>query len=805
MGILNAITEGITGVLFSIVLWLDRVIYSFINYLYKLFLILAQTRIISSEEISGLIRRVYILIGVVMLFVLAYGLLNAVINPAAKDKNTSFKTIVSVIKAIVLIAIVPTAFDLAYAFQVAVVKQNTIGKVILGGYTTVDSSGNKVNANQVLNDAGINIAVSTFQAFVVPIDGETEKTAMIGDSGMSLQDVWDEALDNRSLKGISILSEELKKDANSQSIDYSFIVSTLAGAFLAWQLLKYCLSLGSRCIKLAFYELIAPAPILLSIMPSKKNLMSDWLKDVVTLFLEVFIRIMVLYIAVFLIAIINEANISAKGIFGSLSGRYKAMAFAILIMGLISFVGSAPDLIGKALGVDTKNLKKGVSDLLKEGGAFMAGGVAMGAAGGLVRGAVNGGKKWKKRNENISKDDKGSKKLRKVGSGIRGMGGILFGGLGGVVKGGMYGYNKDSGSFSDMVNNGKNASMKYGEKLDEENNYLRDHGDRYLPKFKKGVFGSGSTPKLGIADGSGNILGVTKDGDVYKETGTGRVLSADDIKNVHYYDDNKSVVDSKGYLLENGKRVLEKGVVLGRASYAASGVTDFFGLGNSIDKLTKQIEALNNVTSSTKALSDAIMNKIKSEAGKGKSDLAFGDYSATALKALNAVLTDKNAGQSVNLETLKESLRSLELDDTTAEFNKIVGEIESRRLNLNQAGVLEAYIGQYEKAFTDVFEDSVLAGNNKSLFDLGVSKELDGLRTSIANGFKEASDIMSKAGYSLIDASKGLTVADIKKHNKYSASQDSSLEYLIKALGDEKDKLIRERSNDAGSKDKDKK
>lgn len=382
MNILNAITESISGVLFNVALWLDKVVYSFINYLYKLFLILAQTRIISSDEISELIKRVYVLIGVVMLFVLAYGLLNAVVNPAAKDKNTSFKTVLGVIKAIVLIAIVPTAFDLAYAFQVAIVKQNTIGKIIIGNYTTVDSKGNTTDANGILNDAGINIAVSTLQAFIVPINGNAPSNAIIGDSGMSLQDVWDEAIENRSLSGIAILSQELKKDADAQAIEYSFIISTLAGAFLVWQLLKYCLSLGSRCIKLAFYELIAPAPILLSIIPSKKKLLNDWLHDVLTLFLEVFIRIMVLYIAIYLITVINSVKSSGSGIFAGLGFRYSAMAFAILIMGLISFIGTAPDIIGKSLGVDTSNLKKGFKDTLKEGGLYAAGGFVAGTVAG---------------------------------------------------------------------------------------------------------------------------------------------------------------------------------------------------------------------------------------------------------------------------------------------------------------------------------------------------------------------------------------------------------------------------------------
>ena len=79
----------------------------------------------------NLANRIYILIGVVSLFLVAYTLLNAIINPenATKDKNKSFTGIVkNIILAIIGIAIVPAIFDYAYEFQSRVLCNNVIQK-----------------------------------------------------------------------------------------------------------------------------------------------------------------------------------------------------------------------------------------------------------------------------------------------------------------------------------------------------------------------------------------------------------------------------------------------------------------------------------------------------------------------------------------------------------------------------------------------------------------------------------------------------------------------------------------------------
>ena len=68
---------------------------------------------------------------------------------------------------------------------------------------------------------------------------------------------------------------------------------------MAYIILVYCLDLGLRAVKLAFYEIIAPLPIIVRVIPSLSKVFSSWIKATLSTYAEVFIRIAVLYFAIF--------------------------------------------------------------------------------------------------------------------------------------------------------------------------------------------------------------------------------------------------------------------------------------------------------------------------------------------------------------------------------------------------------------------------------------------------------------------------------------------------------------------------
>ena len=108
--------ENISNFFIGILLFLDGIIYSLISWVYQIILVICQIDILdNSYEIDALVNRIYVIIGVIVLFLVAYSLLKSMVNPddALKNKKGPVNIIKDIIISIVLIALVPTIFSFA--------------------------------------------------------------------------------------------------------------------------------------------------------------------------------------------------------------------------------------------------------------------------------------------------------------------------------------------------------------------------------------------------------------------------------------------------------------------------------------------------------------------------------------------------------------------------------------------------------------------------------------------------------------------------------------------------------------------
>lgn len=101
----------------------------------------------------------------------------------------------------------------------------------------------------------------------------------------------------------------------------------------------------------------------------------------ISTYLEVFIRIAIMYLGVFMISQVvnNFSNVN----FGSLGVSQKLIAKALIIMGVVIFMRQAPKLIGDMFHLDSGSMKLGLMDKLAMGGALAAG-ATIGGAGGML-------------------------------------------------------------------------------------------------------------------------------------------------------------------------------------------------------------------------------------------------------------------------------------------------------------------------------------------------------------------------------------------------------------------------------------
>ncbi len=366
----QALWKGIWAIIDALFLVIDSMVYAVINYMYSIFTLLAGARVLDANTLTDMANRVYIFIGVVALFLVAYALLTAIIDPdkASKGDNSLGKVIPNVALAIVGIAIVPTIFTYAYRVQKAILCENIIPKwLVEENYENIDST----NEN-----AGATLATELFQSFFIPKD--------------SNMDGYQAAV-NSAREGDSFISAfgPLLGDVVDGNITYLIIISTVAGLFCAYVLLGYCLDAGLRAVKLAYLQLLAPLPILLTIIPGQKKVFKNWLSKTVSCFLEVFVRIFAMAFAIYIINHLPnllENNQLFEGACATQPGIITILLIkAIIICALFDFMKQAPKLISEITGIDSKGFGIGLKGKGILGDAFgTLGGIATGAATGAL-------------------------------------------------------------------------------------------------------------------------------------------------------------------------------------------------------------------------------------------------------------------------------------------------------------------------------------------------------------------------------------------------------------------------------------
>lgn len=477
------IGEAIMKTVYWILLLIATAPYTVAAFGFKIFLILAEGQLIGSDSYQMLVNNIYAILGVVMLFIVAFMLLKLMINPEESKGATAIKKIVvNLITSIIGISLISPAFGFAYDVQKAVLDNNTIGKVFGGSF----SKGN----NDVTTGA-YDIVNGVWLAFLTPVEKSGTKCDKL-DTYDKIKNCYEsirfdktsmlittqKVLTNGSFSGYLNAPQAL----HDGDVSFDFIMSLIGGLLLVYISVSYCFDMGLRLVKLAFYQVIAPIPLLLRIIPDGKmsGVFGNWVKITVTCFMEVFVRILVLYFCVFLCGAITESDflsgvLSEHGIFTYFFTK------AFIFMGLITFMRQAPKLISEVTGIDSGNMKLGIKDKLAAGGAFTAGAIIGGGATAFARNAVNAGKNTVNKFKDI-KGKTGKDKAKAIGgaalSALRGAGSIAAGTVSGQFRSGKAGLNAKS--FGDMKSSAGKGAQSAVNARDKRASYKAAHGGTML-------------------------------------------------------------------------------------------------------------------------------------------------------------------------------------------------------------------------------------------------------------------------------------------------------------------------------------
>jgi len=471
------IWQEIGAFFWDILISLVAGIYLLVNYTYQIFLVLAKTNIFEQQQYQALTDKIYVILGVVMMFVIAYNFLMLVVDP---DKNKGGATVEKMLKNIVisfiLIVVMPSIFSFAFKVQDAILEQGIFSKF----FTDVTETG--FEGDDSIKNGGKLMSTSTFNAFYKVAEGAASSHGNAAleeiknqSSGGIYRDEDGKIIADCSSPGKCTLREAQQAAYQTGSfgpyyafamnivkkeVSFDWFISLVAGGYLLYVIISFCFDLAVRVCKLAFYQIIAPLAISCRILPNKESIYSNWQKASIQTYISVFIRIFIMNLGVYLISVFADSNFFETAC-DDCSFGVTAFAAAFIILGIVTFMKSAAKLVDDIFGIGD-GISLGIMGKLADGGAFM-GGAALGAGiTSLTRNATH-----------AIGNIKNAKKGERFGAVVKGIGSTVAGGVSGTARGLKYG--SSAKTAADMKNQTSQAVQKTIEKRDKREAYRAAH------------------------------------------------------------------------------------------------------------------------------------------------------------------------------------------------------------------------------------------------------------------------------------------------------------------------------------------
>lgn len=457
----SIIGNWVSNAFYGILLTIDYVIYLAINICYQLFEVVSKVEVFSTENVGVISRRIYTIIGIVMLFVFAYNIILAIVDPDSLSKGEkSVKNIVqNTIISIVLVTLFPLICEYMQIFQNHIIENNTIGNLIMD--STASDSGENGQTKGALN-----VSVTIFTAFYHPIDENKEPVTLTEceSSSVKLCSRYKEMADNAK-NGIGGLwnfmhDEDLKDGIYDDDMEYLFPLSTIAGVVAAYLFLSFSLDLGVRAAKLGALKLIAPIPIFLRITKPKGGQFDKWFSEFTKTYLQVFERIVIINFAMLLISFVSDINIFASG-----GGLFiNVIATVVVILGILKFAKDAPKLLEEIFSVKIPQMS--IKKKLNDNEYALRGASVLGAAGTTAVGNV----------------------IKGIGAG-KSVGQVIKTGFGGLIGGGRQGWVQSRGlnditKVKDTIVGARSTADEHRDDREAhnrqlENKWIEEHGEEY--------------------------------------------------------------------------------------------------------------------------------------------------------------------------------------------------------------------------------------------------------------------------------------------------------------------------------------
>lgn len=309
-------------------------IYGLINIMFNLFTDMTTLDIIDQGVLNGIYQRITMIMTIVMVFYITFAFVKYVVSPdTITDKEKGVGNILTrIIVSILLIAFIPNIFTIAMDLQNRIIKTNVISKVIFG------------QKDFNYKKAGSNFAGDVFAAFYrVDCDEDCSES-----DREEAQKTVDKVIKNfKGNRGVKAISGAVVSSMFDGDIQFDGLLAVIFGLFVLYVIFLYCMDMGTRYVQLIFLQVIAPIAAISYILPQKDGMFQKWCKQTLTTYLDVFIRIAILYFMLLFASITAQSfdfyEMSADG------KQINIFMYLLIITGLLTFIGKAPKLLEELL------------------------------------------------------------------------------------------------------------------------------------------------------------------------------------------------------------------------------------------------------------------------------------------------------------------------------------------------------------------------------------------------------------------------------------------------------------------------
>lgn len=376
----------------SLIITIDSFIYFILNLIFKVFFNIVNANFLDNDIIETFYSNIELLIGLFITFRLSFSLINYLINPDSfsDSKVGAGKMIIKIITALCMLTmIIPLsgipdnnapdgsynqaikqkgiAFGTLQFVQDRILSQNIIGKLVLGiGSSNNVSRSYKQQANTIV--AGI------LKGFIYPAKKSD------GSYYCNKEQAFQNYQEHDNYNQILHYADGQYCDDGDKyyAFSYVWLGSWICGAIFIVIVAGFCVDVAIRLIKLTILRLIAPIPIISYINPNseKSGAFSSWVKMVTSTYLDLFLRIGLIYLVVYICSTLIGTD---AVVFQSDSGVLNTISKIFIWIGLFMFAKQAPKFLKDVLGIksDNKGFFSGVGTVAGFG-AIAAGSAAAG-------------------------------------------------------------------------------------------------------------------------------------------------------------------------------------------------------------------------------------------------------------------------------------------------------------------------------------------------------------------------------------------------------------------------------------------